>query len=198
VSGDFLTHTLALPRGPMTVAQPAEVAELPDDGEVKWAPIAPYWAVLWRSGVALAKEVERADLGGQRVVELGCGLGVSSLAAARAGASVLATDAEAEALELVEQNAADNGLDVETEVVDWSDPARLVAQAPFDLVLAADVLYEDDAVEQLAELLPRLGRETWLADPGRRGAAALLERLELSEPPRTSADGIVTIARLRF
>ena len=99
---------------------PQEAAELPDAGEVEWAPIAPYWSVLWRSGVALARELEGEALRGLRVVELGCGLGVPSIAAARAGASVLATDACAEALALVERNAQANGVDVETATVDWA------------------------------------------------------------------------------
>ena len=51
---------------------------------------------------------------GMRVVELGCGLGVPSIAAVRGGASALATDSDAEALDLVERNARENGLEVET------------------------------------------------------------------------------------
>jgi predicted nicotinamide N-methyase len=39
--------------------QLGEAAELPDDGPVEWAPVAPYWSVLWRSGVALARAVPR-------------------------------------------------------------------------------------------------------------------------------------------
>ena len=56
----------------------------------------------------------------------------------------------------------------------WRRPASrgrvrsaLVARAPFDLVLAADVLYEARNAAQLSELLPRLGSEVRLADPGR-------------------------------
>ena len=61
--------------GDLHVLQPAEAAELPDDGAVEWAPTAPYWAVLWRSGVALARALDGEPLRGLRVVELGCGLG---------------------------------------------------------------------------------------------------------------------------
>jgi predicted nicotinamide N-methyase len=156
------------------VLQPGEAAELPDDRGVEWAPLAPYWAVLWRSGVALGRELAAMRLAGSRVVELGCGLGVPSLAAARAGAEVLATDACAEALELVERNARENGLRVATARVDWGAADELVARGPFDLVLAADVLYERDAAAPLLSLLPRLGGTAWLADPGRPAAAAFL------------------------
>src|SRR4051812_39345718 len=83
------------------------------------APLAPYWAVLWRSGVALARELDGAALRGRRVVELGCGLAVPSIAAARSGATVLATDGSPEALELAERNARENGVSIETTRVDW-------------------------------------------------------------------------------
>src|SRR3954462_12484326 len=108
---DHVRHGLSLPGGSLTLLQPSDAAELPDDGPVEWAPLMPYWSVLWRSGVALGRGLAGSALGRIRVVELGCGLGVPSLGAARAGAAVLATDGCAEALELVERNAAENGLD---------------------------------------------------------------------------------------
>ena len=74
------------------------------------------------------------------------------------------------------QNAQANGVQVETAVVDWAQPDALVSRAPFDLVLAADVLYERAAVAQLLSLLPRLAPEVWLADPGRPAADAFLEQ----------------------
>jgi predicted nicotinamide N-methyase len=195
---DLISQDIDLPAGPLTLLQPREVAELPDEGEVQWAPLAPYWAVLWRSGIALARKLDRADLRGRRVVELGCGLGVPSLAAARAGAQVLATDIDSEALGLVERNAQANGLVVETAAVDWARPEPLLERAPFDLVIASDVLYEDAAVEQLRSLMPRLAPQAWLADPGRPTADALLDRLDDSVETERETRGVVRLYRLRF
>src|SRR3954471_10151561 len=155
----YVRHQLELPGGPLTLMQPADAAELPDDGPAEWAPLVPYSTVLWRSGMALARELDGIELRGRRVVELGCGLGVPSLVAARAGAEVLATDADDEALELLERNARENGLAVETASVEWEAPDDLVARGPFDVVLAADVLYERTSVALLLSLLPRLGGE---------------------------------------
>jgi predicted nicotinamide N-methyase len=170
----YVRHRFELGDGAVAVLQPADAAELPDDGPIEWAPLVPYWSVLWRSGVALARVVTEGELAGLRVVELGCGLGVPSLAAARAGAHVLATDAEPEALELLERNARANGVEVATAHVDWRAAGGLVERGPFDLVLAADVLYERAAAGELLALLPRLAREVWLADPGRPAAAAFV------------------------
>ena len=178
--------------------QPEESAELPDAGAVEWAPVAPFWSVLWRSGVALARELDGVTLRGVRVVELGCGLAVPSIAAARAGAVVLATDECAEALTLVERNAHANGVRIETAVVDWADPGELLRRAPFDVVLAADVLYERASVAPLLSLLPRLAPEAWIADPGRPAAGAFLKEAARRWTVETRVRGVVRILRLRL
>jgi predicted nicotinamide N-methyase len=131
------------------------------------------------------------------VVELGCGLAVPSIAAARAGAEVLATDSCAEALGLVAQNASANDVRIETAAVDWAKPEELVRRAPFDLVLAADVLYERAAVAVLLSLLPRLAPEVWLADPGRPAAGAFLEQAGRRWAVETHVRDVVRLHRLQ-
>jgi predicted nicotinamide N-methyase len=194
---NFVPQRLSLPGGALSVLQPGDSAELPDLGQ-EWAPLVPYWSVLWRSGVALAREISGEWLGGLRVVELGCGLGVPSMAAARAGADVLATDESPEALELLERNARENGLDVSTAQVEWSAADELVGRGPFDLVLAADVLYEPDGVTRLLSLLPRLGTEVWLADPGRPVAEAFFDLAPDDWSVATSARDGIEVYRLRL
>jgi predicted nicotinamide N-methyase len=193
---ELVSRTIELPSGKLSLLQPAESAELPDDGAIEWAPLAPYWSVLWRSGVALARELDGVALRGRRVVELGCGLAVPSIAAARAGASVLATDACPEALALVARNALANDARLETAVVDWHEHDELVGRAPFDLVLAADVLYERASIARLLSLLPRLAPEAWVADPGRPAADAFLEQARRLWSVETRVRGVVRIHRL--
>ena len=192
---ELVSQSVDLPGGELRILQPEEAADLPDDGPVEWAPVAPYWAVLWRSGVALARELEGEELGGLRVVELGCGLALPSIAAARAGASVLATDACPEALGLAKRNARANGVRIETTTFHWAAPGRL---GPFDLVLAADVLYERTAVAPLLSLLPRLAPEALLADPGRPAAGVFIEQASRRWSVDTRVRGVVRIHRLRF
>src|SRR3954451_22585258 len=194
---DHVRHGLSLPGGSLTLLQPSDAAELPDDGPIEWAPLLPYWSVLWRSGVALARELAHETLAGGRVVELGCGLGVPSLVAARGGADVLATDEDGEALELLGRNARENGVRVATARVDWAAADELVARGPFDLVLAADVLYERASVALLLSLLPRLGGEVWLADPGRPAAGAFVEEARRRWIVATSVVHGIEINRLQ-
>jgi predicted nicotinamide N-methyase len=197
VREELVGQSIELPSGPLRLFQPAESAQLPDAGAVEWAPIAPYWSVLWRSGVALGREVDGAPLRGLRVVELGCGLAVPSLAAARAGAVVLATDACADALTLLSRNAADTDVRVETARVDWAEPAELLEHAPFDVALAADVLYERASVAPLLSLLPNLAPVVWLADPGRPAAGAFLDRAGEVWSIEKRVRGVVRLYRLR-
>jgi len=195
---DLVSQSIELPSGELLLRQPQESAELPDAGAVEWAPIAPYWSVLWRSGVALARELDGVALRGLRVVELGCGLAAPSIAAARGGASVLATDACPDALALVGLNANANGVRIETATVEWAEPDELVQRAPFDLVLAADILYERASVAPLLSLLPRLAAEAWLADPGRPAADAFVEQARRRWSLETRVRGVVRIHRLQL
>ena len=193
---EFVTHTIELPSGELRLLQPAEAAEIPDDHQVEWAPLAPYWSVLWRSGVALARELDGEDLAGKRVVELGCGLAVPSIAAARGGAEVIATDGDIDALALVRRNAEANDVRVETAAVDWADPDELVERGPFDLALASDVLYERPGVAMLLKLLPRLAPVAWVADPGRPAAEAFFEQASKRWPIETRIRGVVHLHRI--
>jgi predicted nicotinamide N-methyase len=192
----LVTQSIDLPGGEIRLLQPTDSAELPDEGGVEWAPIAPYWSVLWRSGIALARELDRMALDGLRIVELGCGLAVPSIAAARAGATVLATDSCPDALARAQRNAALNGAALETTTVDWAEPDDLVARGPFDVVLAADVLYERTSVHPLLRLLPCLAPSAWIADPGRPAAEAFLARAREGWSVETSVDGVVRIHHL--
>src|SRR3954451_15943342 len=59
----------------------------------------PYWARTWPSGIALAKALdEDPPAPGTKVLELGCGLALPSVVAAKAGAQVLATDGATDAV----------------------------------------------------------------------------------------------------
>jgi predicted nicotinamide N-methyase len=158
----------------------------------------PYWAELWPSAVALAREVARLDLDGLRVLELGCGLGLPSIVAALAGARVLATDWSPDAVEVATRNADRNGANLETLLAAWGEGSALLDHAPWDLVLGADLLYERRNVEQLLGLLPHLGRDVLLAEPGRPFESRFLEGARPTWTIESDpADGRVRIHRLR-
>lgn len=175
---ELLSERLRLGGRRVTLLRPREAESLIDEEAFALEEFMPYWAELWPSGVALAHHVARRDLAGLSVLELGCGLGLPSLVAALGGATVLATDWAPAALSLLEANAAANGAALEVELVRWDDPAALRGRS-FDLVLAADVLYEERHAAPLFALLERVVAPRGaavVADPGRRHAGSFLDR----------------------
>lgn len=178
---NLIEERITVGRRRFDIVRPRSAEELIDEAEYAVDERLPYWAELWPSGRVLAEWLDRQDLAGVRVVELGCGIGLPSLVASAAGASVVATDWYAPALEFVRLNASRAGLAVQTLLMDWRDPAlELLATAPFDLVVAADVLYEARNAEPLAGLIPALtdaASEVVIADPRRPDAKRCLDLL---------------------
>jgi predicted nicotinamide N-methyase len=174
---DLIEQTVEVGERELSLLRPRDAVALLDEEAFEREEFLPYWAELWASGELLANAVAKRDVAGQRVLELGCGLGLPSLAAALGGAEVLATDWSPDAIALLETNAERNGIRLETKVVAWSRADVLVARAPWDLVLAADVLYERRNVEELLVLLPQLApTEVLMADPGRPHAQSFFEQ----------------------
>ncbi len=137
----------------------------------------PYWGLLWASGQALAETIlaEQEQFRGKRVLELGCGLGLATAAGLVAGAWQCAVDCFAEALLFTRYNGLRAaGRMPETRLLDWRTPVgqeACQALRPFDIVVAADVLYEEEDLDPLLELIPTLLNPSgvfWLAEPGRR------------------------------
>lgn len=165
--------------------------------------VMPYWAEMWPSGLALGRALTGRSLRGARTLELGCGaLALPSIAASLAGGRVLATDWSTDGVAFATRNAQRSNAQVETAVCSWTEPELLESRAPWDLVLAADVLYEQRAADLLVDLLTRLvgaRGSAWIADPGREPAERFLERAEERfEIKRTESEAErVMIYRLR-
>jgi predicted nicotinamide N-methyase len=127
----------------------------------------PYWPVAWPSGLGLARRLAGLDLRGERILEVGCGVGISGLGAALAGAEVLVTDNEAPALRVAMMNARRNGLLLRAAVADWRG---WPLSARFHRVIGSDVTYEPTAFEALLSVLDTSvlpGGEVLLTEPGR-------------------------------
>eukprot|EP00593_Proboscia_inermis_P014507 CAMPEP_0171325722 /NCGR_PEP_ID=MMETSP0816-20121228/116991_1 /TAXON_ID=420281 /ORGANISM="Proboscia inermis, Strain CCAP1064/1" /LENGTH=237 /DNA_ID=CAMNT_0011824977 /DNA_START=21 /DNA_END=734 /DNA_ORIENTATION=+ len=114
----------------------------------------PSWAVVWPTAVSLSTYlIEFPDLvRGKRVVELGCGLGVAGMTAACLGAqSVILTDRDGLALHCAMSTVACNQLNegeqrIKAAIVDWTDEESLLRCGDADVVLASDVLYDEETI----------------------------------------------------
>jgi len=140
----------------------------------------PYWADVWPSSVILAGKLLELEGAGRTALELGCGVGLSTLAATTAGFDVLSTDYYEDALDVTRANVFRNlGLSARTRLVDWRNVPRDLGS--FDLVFASDVLYEKEYALLLPIILCRVlkpGGIALIADPGRVAAPMFIEACE--------------------
>jgi len=131
----------------------------------------PYWAFCWPGGQAIARYLldnpERVR--GKRVIDFAAGSGVSSMAAAQAGAqSVVANDIDLLSLVAARLNASAGALAFDISADDLKTALGPLPEA--DVVIAGDVCYEREmSVRALAWLRnhANAGRLVVLGDPGR-------------------------------
>lgn len=151
---------LELVGGPLDLYGPANFEELIDDPAVvqrfEADEFLPYWAEFWPGCLLLADIVEQwpaAGVDARRLslLELGCGLGLVGLAAARRGFAVTVSDYDDDALAFVRLSAERNAIAVpETRFIDW----RLTySELQFDRIVGAEVLYERRHLDPVAQFI---------------------------------------------
>jgi len=153
----------------------------------------PLFGLLWPSGALLAARLAlRPVRAGERILEIGCGLGLASLVAHRRGADVTASDNHPLAQAFMLENLRLNALaPMKYRHGAWSPfaprlrgrtasgTARIV-RGRFDLLIGSDLLYERDEAGALASFIGRHanpGAEVWIVDPDRGNRAAFHRRM---------------------
>ena len=113
----------------------------------------PYWSRVWPSAKALAQALllDPSYIRGKWVLELGAGLGLPSLVAARSAKHVHCTDYIPDAVAVVRQSAAHLQLQNFTaSVLDWE---RLPKELSADVLLLSDINYEPVAFNTLQQII---------------------------------------------
>lgn len=140
----------------------------------------PYWAEIWPSSIALAEYILQSseNFQGLSALELGCGAGLAGMAAALQGAEVLVSDYQSDALRLTELNWLLNlGKSPSSILLDWR---QADLDQKFDLIIAADVVYEKRFIEPLIVLFEKLlnvGGKILLSEPNRKIALDFFSEL---------------------
>ena len=144
----------------------------------------PYWAELWPSAQALAEYLllNKDKVQNKDILELGCGLGLTSIALSLSNPrSLVVTDYENDALLSTYKNFELNNLKPpEMQILDWRtpDPGK-----KYDIIVASDVVYERRFFEPLINLFKtylRKDGQIILAEPNRNIARSFFGKLLLS------------------
>ncbi|MBI4815672.1 MAG: methyltransferase [Deltaproteobacteria bacterium] len=145
----------------------------------------PYWAFAWPGGQAVGRMLlDRPELvKGRSVLDFGAGSGIAGLAAALAGAkSVTCADIDPFAAVAIELNAELNGVSVEITTRDYLEGSP---GGSFDVILLADVLYDDGFAAKVSRFAQNVAPSTQvlLGDPGRGRVPVHLELLAEYDAP---------------
>jgi predicted nicotinamide N-methyase len=128
---------------------------------------------LWPTGQLLAQAMQRFEVQGKRVLELGCGIGLPSLVLQRRGVDIVASDMHPLAKPFLARNAALNRIKaVRFRPLRWDEPQAGLGR--FDLIIASDVLHETGQARLLAGVIARHARpeaEVLVTDPGQDHSA---------------------------
>jgi predicted nicotinamide N-methyase len=147
----------------------------------------PLFGLLWPSGAQLAARLgARPVRPGERILEIGCGLGLPSLVGHRRGADVTASDNHPLAGLFMAENIRLNALPpiryrhghwsaTPVQRRDANDDGLHALRGRFDLIIGSDLLYERDDGGNLAAFIGRHAAPdalVWIVDPDRGNRTA--------------------------
>ena len=141
----------------------------------------PIFGLLWPSGSRLAERIALRPVNPlERILEIGCGLALSSLVGHRRGAHMTASDCHPETARFLLENLRLNGLaPMDYRHGQWgSQPviqnSDIALTGQFNLIVGSDILYERDEQGTLAHFIDSHaapGAEVWVVDPNRGNRA---------------------------
>ena len=159
---DLLMRSL---RDRMQYHDPEGAAERAGISPASW----PLFGLVWPSGQVLAGVMASFDLGGKRILELGCGLALASLVIHRRGGDITASDCHPLAGGFLAENLRLNGLpSMKYQDGNWGRANPGLGR--FDLIIGSDVLYDrgqPEALSQFIELHTHAAAEVLIVDPDR-------------------------------
>jgi predicted nicotinamide N-methyase len=139
----------------------------------------PLFGIIWPSSLVLAHFIHDYEIDSKRILEVGCGMALSSLLLNKQCADITATDYHPESNKFLQRNALLNeDKAIAYERVDWADKNDNLGL--YDLIIGSDILYEDNHIELLANFIEAHAKQTCeviIVDPGRGRKNKLSSRM---------------------
>jgi predicted nicotinamide N-methyase len=137
------------------------------------------FGVVWPAARILAATVSLFELNGKRVLELGCGLALSSIVLHKMGIDITASDYHPLAKEFLDENILSNKLTpIKFQTGNWEAENPLLGE--FDLIIGSDVLYEPSHSELVSNFIDchsDVNVEVIIVDPNRSNRANFTKRM---------------------
>lgn len=155
----------------LTYYRPADPEAVLDDetlmsahDQLDWQP---YWAQAWDAGLGMCQYLSTQMLAGKTVLDLGCGVGLTSALLAASGANVVCGDNAPPSLLFAEANTWPWRQRVTVQLIDWH---KTRVDCQFDLIVGSDIVYDRAEVTPLNRFFRAhlgAGGEVLLSDPSR-------------------------------
>jgi SAM-dependent methyltransferase len=160
---DLFPSPLLRPADPNTVLE-----QLTEDAYEK-DKFLPYWAEQWPSSDIILNYLKTCPIDPRnKIIELGCGLGIIAAYLSLRKHFVIATDISFDALLFSKANSELNNVRSIPCCVDWR---ALPFKTNFDLIVASDILYESRWIEPILSICKQFlkpGGRALIADPCRK------------------------------
>ena len=139
----------------------------------------PLFGIIWDSSLVLAHFLFDFDIIGKRILEIGCGIGLSSLLLNNRLADITATDYHPEVEKFLMENIKLNqGKQIPFIRTAWEDKNSGLGK--FDLIIGSDLLYERNHAELLSCFINQHAKtacEVIVVDPGRGNHAQFSKKM---------------------
>ena len=138
------------------------------------------FGVVWPASNVLAHYMKDYEIKDKRILEVGCGIGLSSHLLNKRDANITATDYHPEVETFLNDNTNLNNLDkIPFERTSWSDEEDSLGK--FDLIIGSDILYERWHIEELSSFINKHANqkcEIIISDPGRGNHAKFSKTMQ--------------------
>ena len=159
---DIHLHTL---RDKQQYSDPDGIAATLGISSALW----PIFGVIWPSSLVMSNFLLDYNFHDKRILEIGCGIGLSSLLLNHLHADITATDFHPAVQGFLDKNVLLNDdRKIPFVLTDWREVNTELGL--FDLIIGSDLLYEDEHAGLLADFIERHANkhcDIIIVDPGR-------------------------------